>query len=329
VLNRPASKLVVNINQREKRVAAIIVSYNPNLIVFEKELNSIEVQCFVIIVDNGSDDEFKKFILQKKQNLEKLNVIFLNENFGIAKALNIGIETAIILGFEYVLLLDHDSIPNPYLVEVLTHNLDILLERNKKIAAIGPRLIDPRSNKELGFAVLRNFFWKKVKCGNCEDSSLPCQFINSSGSFINLSAWKIIGKFDEDFFIDHVETDWYMRARQFQFHCYGVCSTTLIHNLGDDVIKYWLFGWRTMPRRSPKRHYTIVRNSLWLYNKPYTPFAWKVNNCIKLIFTLVWFSLFDQDRKSQFKYILKGILDGIFTSAKSIKGKAISSNISE
>ena len=148
MLNRPASKLVVNINQREKRVAAIIVSYNPNLIVFEKELNSIEVQCFVIIVDNGSDDEFKKFILQKKQNLEKLNVIFLNENFGIAKALNIGIETAIILGFEYVLLLDHDSIPNPYLVEVLTHNLDILLERNKKIAAIGPRLIDPRSNKE-------------------------------------------------------------------------------------------------------------------------------------------------------------------------------------
>ncbi|MBB5347689.1 glycosyltransferase family 2 protein [Desulfoprunum benzoelyticum] len=324
MLENIKSKCIARVQKREKKVAAIIVTYNPNLFIFEKELNAIEVQCFVIVVDNGSDDEFMTFILQKKQNLEHLNVIFLKRNLGIAKALNVGIETAIKLGFDFALLLDHDSIPDNNLVEVLTCHLEILIEGKEKIAAIGPRLFDPRSEKELGFAVLHNFIWKKVKCGNCSCSILPCQFINSSGSFINLSAWQIIGKFDEAFFIDHVETDWYMRARHLAYQCFGDCSTTLNHNLGDDVVNFWFFGWRTMPRRSPKRHYTIVRNSLWLYNKPYTPFAWKVNNCIKLIFTLVWFSLFDQDRKSQFKYILKGINDGIFTSAKSIKGKTIS-----
>ena len=67
-----------------------------------------------------------------------------------------------------------------------------------------------------------------------------------------------------------------------------------------------------MPHRSGRRHYTIVRNSLWMYRRTYVPFSWKVNNFAKLVFTLVYFSLFDKERGSQFCCILRGLYDGLF-----------------
>jgi hypothetical protein len=54
-----------------------------------------------------------------------------------------------------------------------------------------------------------------------------------------------------------------------------------------------------------------VRNSLWLYRYAYVPLAWKFNNFIKILFTLLYFSLFDEQRADQFKWILKGLIDGI------------------
>lgn len=293
----------------------LIVTYNPPQKIFSKQLAALEYQQ-VIIVDNGSQVETIKLLkswIAKDSTKRKL--IELGENRGIAAAQNRGMELAQAMACQFVLLLDHDSVPVDNLLIQLVGVAEAQLKEGKSLAAVGARLIDPRADKELGFSSMINGVWRNQRCTEGEQL-ICCEFLNSSGSLIYVPAWKKIGTFDERFFIDHVETDWYMRARALGFCVYGSCQGLLEHHLGGSVVKFWWFGTRSMPHRNARRHYTIVRNSLWLYRRDYVPLSWKVNNFAKLVFTLLFFSLFDAQRSQQFRSILHGFYDGLFKYPK-------------
>jgi rhamnosyltransferase len=212
------------------------------------------------------------------------------------------------------MLFDQDSVPEDGLIDEMLSVARHLSAEDETAAVIGPRLYDPRSDAYFSFARFAWGMWKKTGC-NCGDGALiRCEFINSSGSLIFLKHWDAIGPFREDFFIDHVETEWDMRVRHLGLKCYGYCSRSrLIHRMGDDVSRYWFGRWRFMPRRSPARHYTIIRNALWMWKMKHVPFAWIPNSLLKAGFTLAYFSLFDRERKDQLRSILKGIRAGLFT----------------
>ncbi len=291
--------------------AHLIVTFNPPLEVFKNQLSAID-NLPAILVDNGSEQSTLSLLqswVSEQPEIRKL--IALGENRGIAAAQNRGIALARSLGCEYVLLLDHDSIPEKDLLKKLVEIAGEKLASNEKIAAVGARLIAPRSQRELGFAAMVNGVWRTQRCTK-GDRLIPCEFLNSSGTLIYLPAWEKIGPFDERFFIDHVETDWCMRVKAKGFRVFGSCRGVLQHHMGDAIVKFWCFGWRTMPRRSPRRHFTIVRNSLWLYRRSYVPLVWKFNNFAKLMFTLFYFSLFDKERSSQLYFILRGFYKGLF-----------------
>ena len=147
-------------------------------------------------------------------------------------------------------------------------------------------------------------------CGG-NDDLIRCEFLNSSGTMIDRGAWSEIGTFDEKMFIDHVETDWCLRAVRKGYKLYGSCSAELFHSMGDQVCRYWLLKWRTMPYRNSKRHYYLARNSVLLYKREYTPRMWIVWNMLKLVMTLFYFGIFPPDRIDQFKMIVKGVVHGI------------------
>ena len=296
----------------------LIVTYNPPPDIFNQQLAALKDQQ-VIIVDNGSNATTLKLLnTWVGDQSEKRTLIALGGNLGIAAAQNRGMELAKTLGCQFVLLLDHDSISSDDLLNQLVETAYTLIKDDQQFAAIGARLIDPRSEKEIGFSSMIDGVWRTLRC-SADKKLISCEFLNSSGSLIFLPAWERIGPFDETFFIDHVETDWYMRARALGFHVYGSCQGILHHYLGDSIVKFWCFGWRTMPHRSARRHYTIVRNSLWMYRRSYVPFSWKVNNLAKLIFTLTYFSLFDDERTSQFICIMRGFYDGLFSYPATLK----------
>jgi rhamnosyltransferase len=293
-------------------LACVIVTFNPDITQFSRVLQASLPQAHaVIVVDNGSSPQFVSYLDKQAALADTLHVIPLPNNQGIAAAINRGMAKAKALHSEYVLLLDHDSIPSTDLLDKLYLAAVSQLHSGKKIAAIGAKIFDPRSNRELGFYRMRNGRWSKALCGTQKTGLIDCDYLNSSGSFIPVSAFDDIGPFNENFFVDHVDTEWFMRAQALGYVCFGLCEGALEHYMGDAVIRYWLWGWRHMPRRSPQRHYYIVRNSLWLYRYAYVPLAWKANNFIKLIFTFCYFSTFDFQRSAQFKLIVKGFIDGI------------------
>lgn len=296
-------------------IACVIVTYGPEMQEFTKLLSQLlKSNISIMVVDNWLSNQCTQTLKEIcSKHGERIQFIPLKKNYGIAKALNIGISAAQDAGHSWVLLLDQDSLPQDGLLEeleVVVSNLENTLE---KIVAIGPRLYDPRSKKFHSWAYIKWGLWRKTEAPTGTRKWIPCEFINSSGSLINLRYFKKIGPFREGFFIDHVETEWYMRARQLGLKCYGYDSHSyILHHMGDDVCRYWFFGWNYIPRRSPERHYTIVRNAIWMWRFKYVPISWAINNCLKIAFTLLYFSLFDKEKSRQFCWILKGIKDGLF-----------------
>lgn len=295
-------------------IACVIVTYNPDFFLLQKLINQLlKATRSVYIVDNY----YSAPVSRRIRNLiseNHLSLIPCIQNLGIAKAFNLGIEAAKKDSHPWVMLFDQDSVPQDGLIEEMEMAAKRIQSEGEQVAAIGPRLYDPRSKQFLKFAFLKWGIWKKVGCEHGNQSFIPCEFINASGSLIFLDLWQKIGPFRDELFIDHVETEWYMRIRGMAFKCYGYCSRSYLeHHMGDDVCRYWLGKWRWMPHRSPQRHYTIVRNALWLWRYDYTPMSWKINSLVKVIFTLLYFSIFDGARKDQFRYIMRGIRDGVLS----------------
>src|ERR1700693_2654300 len=89
-------------------VCAIVVTYGPDS-GFLARLNEILPQVgMVVIVDNGSADAERNMLIEAAAE-PKTNVVFNDENLGLARALNIGIQHAAALQYSWVLLLDQDS----------------------------------------------------------------------------------------------------------------------------------------------------------------------------------------------------------------------------
>lgn len=293
---------------------SVIVTFNPDMGLFEQQLCALLPQVGAIaIIDNGSSEAVRKHLYELRERFPHTFVEFLPTNQGIAFAQNLG--TRLLLetnqSIRYVLYLDHDSVPSPNLVSSLFRHAESLRAGGRQVAAVGARLVEPRTGQENGFYVAGRFLWGRIRCGQVRRGTIPCMLLNSSGSFHPVDSLKVVGPFDESMFIDLIDTDWYFRARHAGYQAYGVCDGQLNHYMGDSVVRYWLLGWRTMPRRTPLRHYYITRNSLMLYSKAYVPLSWKLSNMLKLLLTLAFFFLFDHERADQGRFILRGVRDAI------------------
>ena len=100
-------------------VLAVIVSYYPD----EQRLKRlVDLLCAqsnaVLVVDNtpATSDQVAGILKDNFVTNENLRIIRLGNNYGIAKALNVGIEVASTEGFSHVLLSDQDSIPDNQMI---------------------------------------------------------------------------------------------------------------------------------------------------------------------------------------------------------------------
>lgn len=302
--------------QSDIGMACIVVTYNPESNTLSTLISQLlKSPVSIYVIDNWFSEESTRNTSELSlRHPDRIKFFPLEKNFGIAKAINIGVESALKDKHDFAMLLDQDSTPQDGLLKEMQIVAAQLSASSNQVAAIGPRLYDPRSGVFFKFARLKWGIWRKTGCNSGNGDLIPCEFINSSGSLIFLKHWNHIGPFREDFFIDHVETEWYMRVRYLGLKCYGYCSKSYLeHQMGDDVCRYWFWGWRYMPRRPPRRHYTIVRNGIWMWRFRHTPIAWVANSLIKMVFTLIYFSIFDKEGKKQFSFILKGVRDGLLT----------------
>lgn len=286
------------------RVIAVIVTYKPDIQVLCKTINSIIDQVHkIIIVDNTEDGFGLKNV--KIYNEDKIKVIKLYDNYGIAKAQNIGIKKAIESGAEYIMLSDQDTEYPPKYVENMVETILTLSSNSSPIAAIGPSFLETHTNNRQPFVILEGICSRKIYT---EKGYLEVSQLIASGMIIPVKIIDAVGMMNEELFIDWVDLEWCWRARSKGFRIIGNANIVINHTMGDRAVKV---GSKKYTIRSPIRHYYIIRNGLHLAIKcNYINFWIRIRLFLNTYRYLIGFTALSKPHIQHLKYCLLGIYHG-------------------
>ncbi|MDF3886544.1 glycosyltransferase family 2 protein [Cupriavidus basilensis] len=294
----------------ESEVCAVIVTFNAVAEQVESTVRRLSTMgAHVVLIENGSEAPAAAAITDIGETTQA-EVIKLSANLGIAAAQNIGIQYAVSVGASFVLLLDHDSLPAEDMVRKLLDAHQRLTLEGIKIGAVGPVSVDSRTLSKSGFVRLRGVRIARQHCGDC-GGVVEADFLIASGSLISIRVLQDVGGMNEGYFIDHVDTEWCLRARERQYRIFGVCDAALFHNLGERVVRIWFGRIRELPVHSPIRNYYIFRNTVLMLKSVPMPFAWRFAHIFRLVQFMTFFVLAVSPRGKRLKLMARGILDGL------------------
>lgn len=265
-----------------------IVLYNSELPRLLLSLDSISIQVDrVILVDNGSSNIEE--ICNAVTSFDNVLVVRNHENLGIATALNQICSIAYRDNAEWVLTLDQDTVcPNDIIEQ---------LHRFGNIEEIG--IVCPSVDYEGLNIHMRP-----------SDGPVTCVYAcMTSGSLTNVAAWKKVGGFRDDFFIDFVDNEFCMKLGLAGYKIVRNNNCIMHHQLGN-VCKKRLFGVlkKKVSIHSPWRLYYMTRNNL-LFIWEYKHHLNIIKEYLKLCSIIFPGLLYADDKKNTYSYIKKGIID--------------------
>ena len=296
-------------------ICAVVVTYKPDLAALGRLLDALAPQVTsIVMVDNGSEMDLQAWNKARQSNAGEL--FLLGENKGIAAAHNVGIRWARNHRAEFVLLMDQDSIPMPDMAVRLRSTYAELAAQGVPVAALGPQFRDSDKGSLSQFVKVGVLGFTRLACSPASPF-VEADIIVSSGSLLPLAAIEAVGLMDEGLFIDHVDTEWCLRAKAKGFGIFGVCDVVMTHTLGEQRKKIWFLRQRSVPFHHPFRYYYMFRNSMLLYRRSYIPWNWKLADVAKCFRVVVFFSLAAPNRFACLKMMLLGLVDGL----KGVGGK--------
>lgn len=297
-----------NLERSMPRLAASIVTFNPDISVLNQLLEILKSGTDrIFVVDNGSGGATTRQ-LGKLSGDDRVTVKLLSENIGVSAAHNLALDWAEREGCTHLVMFDQDSLPAASMLSELLRVEGALREKGARVAAVGPQYYDPRHLTPAPFIRLERGLVQKIQCGE-EDEIIPVDYLITSGTLICLDVLKEIGQLDESLFIDYIDIEWCLRAKNMGFQSYGVCAAKMRHSLGDEVVS-WRNGKRLISVRSPLRNYYLFRNAVLLYKRDYISWIWILNDAYRLLLKLGFFSLITPPRLTNLKMMLLGLLHG-------------------
>ena len=322
---------VVNANALEKhKVCAVIVSFHPDK-KFPQRLDSILAHVdSVVIVDNCSNSAAFSMIEQIIDN-ERTFLISNKVNLGIAKALNQAMKWAVNRKYDWVWTFDQDT-QAPSNMFASFEKAYNHLKNKYKIGMIAPNYFDIHS--ETYYVPIHNSFAPRSSAINryaeAEDENILVitekASVISSGSLISLSAFRVVGKFEEKFFIDWVDHDYCLRIYQRGFVVILLRQAVLKHAMGKATKHRLLHKSVITSNHSPLRRYYWSRNGFSLmlrYIKVDFPLALDL---VKIMAKSVIVILsFEKQRLAKIKYLVLGIYDALTHNFK----RNLSRNLSD
>lgn len=300
-------------NKRVERVFAVVVTYLPQAQPLTTLLALLAPQVIrVLVVDNSPQDDLGAERVCRDSGRDNVEIIRLGRNFGIAKALNVGIEAARSADATHVLLSDQDSEPAPDMVQGLLRAEADLRRHAGPIGAIGSSFTNVNSGKLFPFHVIvkgRPFYGRRS--ASAGEPHIEVITLITSGTLVPMATFDEVGLMREDFFIDCVDTEWCYRARAHGFLLYGTAWATMLHRMGDATLRFWFFGWIKGNVHSPLRIYYQIRNLVRLQFGSYRGIRWRIR--IVWSFTAIFYChvFYGSARRASLKMALRGLLDGL------------------
>lgn len=199
-----------------KDLSIVIVNYN-NAKLLEACLKSVQnfsqkLALEIIVSDNGSSDGSQKML---KDKFPEVTLIENNENLGFIKATNKGLKIA---SGRYIILLNDDTELKNNALEILVDFMD----KNPKIGACGPKLLNTDNTPQRQGSILGNPFWKR-------DEAIPVDFVIGGALLLRKEVFQQIGLMDENLFFYNDDIDWCKSIRKAGWQIYFVPQALIMH----------------------------------------------------------------------------------------------------
>jgi len=285
---------------RGRDVAAVLVTYHADAD-FSARLGRISRQAgIVIVVDNGSADPENR--LRDLTADPSVELILNGENLGIARALNIGVQRAIALGYRWALLLDQDSEAKDDMVSTLLGVQASYPERDRlAIVGSGFEVVGRQVSAAAADRVGQGEPWEEVG------------FVITSGSFLSLAAYSVIGPFREDFFIDSVDTEFCVRAAARGYRVIRTRKPLMSHAIGAPTAHRWLWMTKSTSNHPPDRRYYMARNDTVMLREygNYVGGTWALKSLRRSLRQCKRIVLYENMKASKIIAIAHGWWDGV------------------
>lgn len=264
-------------------IAGVVILYHPDQDVIHNIITYLHDISRLYVLDNSEKEN--DWLLKCFASHSEVKYVPFGENKGIAYALNYALKKAQLDGYSFLLTMDQDSsFPGENIKDYFKK-----IEESEKI-----------SNNIVSYALNYGPLIKEKV-----ENQIITYYI-TSGSVLNISRAMELGGFDENLFIDQVDSEFAYRARQNGLAIKTFFEIKLKHQLGNTK-PYQIGPYKfSVLNHGALRKYYIFRNLIYVSRK--YPFLRKAyyKYIMKELIKIV---LFEKDRGKKFKYIYFALLD--------------------
>lgn len=284
-------------------VAAVVSLFNPDDGVLANAKALLSQVDTVVVVDDGSPEDPSQVLAR----LAAMGCVVerLGSNSGIAAALNAGITAALRTAHnpDFILTMDQDSLLDDGYVDSLVTAAAAAETAGVPVGMVGPGSV-------LGLPVRRNGTMKGIPLGG-----EPIQ----SGLLVPVSVLQRHGLFQDNLFIDGVDSEFYLRCSALGLRTVIAPDAALRHSLGSTSVanvfgKEVSIGGRDIRVRTAAvwRYYYLFRNRILLARQYGRKFPiWTLKGFLADFRHLAIVTLLAPGRGARLANVLSGIVDGV------------------
>jgi GT2 family glycosyltransferase len=254
----------------------------------------------VIVLDNASADGSVEAI---RSRFPVAQIIKLTANLGYAGNNNVGIRAAIEQGFDWVLVLNEDTILGPECLEELVR----VGESDARIGVVGPMVYhydEPTIIQSAGGQLGR--YWESRHIAQNEpdqhqfDQPHEVDWISGCAIMVRRAVIEQVGALDARFFYYYEETEWCLRVSRQGWRILHVPDA-----------KLWHKGVQRDYRPKPSVSYYSTRNRLLILKKHHAPLHIQIVAWVQMARTLTSMTIRPKWRSARGHRdaMLRGIID--------------------
>lgn len=254
----------------------------------------------LLVIDNGSSDETWQ-PLESAIRATGATVLRLGHNFGIARALNVGLQHAREHGFPWLATFDQDSRAAAGMLDTMGAALSAYPQPDR-IGLIAPVHVDRRS----GIVISDRYRQDSAPLWHVIRTTM------TSGNLVNVAAALEVGGFDDSLFIDYVDNEFCLRLRHRGYRILEAAQARLSHSLGALEVRDLGIVRAGITNHSALRRYYMTRNRLLIWRQywRWEP-AWVLRDMRRFLSESAGIVLFEKDVGAKARMTLRGIRDAL------------------
>ena len=252
----PSPPMSAGANIGTRSVAAVVVTHEPDIDALVSALLETSRQAIgIVVVDNGSQSQVR--LMHHLEPLAGVVLVRLDENRGIAAALNLGVRRLAAEGYghSWVLTLDQDTVLHPGAINTLLGSLELLdASTREDCAVVGLRHKPVKVPRGPWRWVVRDHRDRDLGHGFRER-----RFLITSGNLVRREVAEAV-PYEEKLFMDQVDHAFCATVRTRGWSVLEYSGVLMDHEMGKSVeVRGTVRQYET-----GQRLYYIARNSTFL-----------------------------------------------------------------